>query len=122
MASRFRIFRRPIVARTEVVIAVTKASTVLHNYLMHGKEFESQYQYCPPEMVDVETMRGERPGSWRNMEQSGGLLPLPGNFGSNNYSTDAKVVRENFRDFFSEGNGQVPWQVEYVTSVHNNFD
>ena len=100
LASRFGIFRRPIIAREEVVVAVTKASTVLHNYLMHGKQFESSYQYCPPEMVDTETNRGTRPGTWRNEEQSGGLIPLQGNLGSNNYSKDAKIVRENFRDFF----------------------
>ena len=122
LASRFRIFRRPVIAREEVVISVTKASVVLHNYLMHNKDFETSYQYCPPEMIDTETIEGTRPGTWRNMEQPGGLVPLQGNLGSNNYSKHAKTVRENFRDFFSEGNGQVPWQMDYVTSVHNNFD
>ena len=78
LASRFRIFRRPIIAREEVVIAVTKASVVLHNYLMHNKDFETSYQYCPPEMIDAETVEGTRPGRWRNMEQPGGLVPLQG--------------------------------------------
>ena len=122
LASRFRIFRRPIIARLEVVIAVTKASVALHNFLMHGKEFRSSFQYCPPELVDQETARGTRPGTWRNMGEPGGLVPLQGRVGSNNYSQEARVVRENFRDFFYKGKGQVPWQLQYVTSVHNSFD
>ena len=36
-ASRFRIFRRPIRVRVEVVEAVTKAIVVLRNFLMHEK-------------------------------------------------------------------------------------
>ena len=122
LVSRFRIFRRSIIAREEVVIAVTKASVVLHNYLMHGREFEASYEYCPPEMVDMETVNGTRPGTWRHTDQSGGLVPLNGNLGSNNYSKDAKIVRQNFRDFFYKGNGQVPWQIQRVTSVQDNFD
>ena len=90
---------------------------------MHGKNFESSYQYCPPEMIDTDTTFGTRAGVWRkDVEASHGMLPLQRNLGSNNYSKDAITVRENFRDFFSEGHGQVPWQMEYVTSVQNNFD
>ena len=65
---------------------------------MHGKEFETSYHYCPPEMVDMETVNGTRPGTWRHTDQSVGLVPLSGNLGSNNYSKDAKIVRQNFRD------------------------
>ena len=122
LASRFRVFRRPIIAREQVVISVTKASVALHNYLMREKSFETSYQYCSPEMVDIDTIKGIRPGAWRNDEESGGLVPIHHNLGSNNYSKNAKAVREKFRDFFYEGKGQVPWQVNYVTSVHNSFD
>ena len=33
-AARFRIFRRPIIAKVDKVIAITKAVVALHNYLM----------------------------------------------------------------------------------------
>lgn len=123
LATRFRIFRRPIIAKEEVVTSVTKACVVLHNYLMSNKEFESSYQYCPPQLIDTDTRSGTQLGSWRSdIAQCEGMVSFQNNFGSNNYSRDAKTVRENFRDFFCEGKGHVPWQTEYVNSVHNNFD
>ena len=109
LASRFRIFRRPIIAREEVVVSVTKACVVLHNYLMHNKEFQgTSYQYCPPELIDRDSMLGIQTGTWRNdVQQDSGLMPIQLRVASNNYSKDAKVVRENFRDFFATGRGQV---------------
>ena len=109
LAARFRIFRRPIIAREDVVVSVTKACVVLHNY--------------PPEMVDRESQYGTRFGSWRDDVQNySGLIPLQMQVASNNYSQDAKTVRENFKDFFSTGDGQVPWQMDSITQVHNSFD
>ena len=66
---------------------------------MHGKEFEPPFQYCPPEMVDAATMSGTQSCTWQNTEQSGAFEPLHGNLGSNIYSRDAKIIRQNFRDF-----------------------
>ena len=39
-ASRFRIFRRPIIRKVDTVVAITKAVVLLHNYLM---KHESNY-------------------------------------------------------------------------------
>lgn len=41
LVPRFQVFRRPIITSEEVVNSVTKASIVLHNYLMGNKEFET---------------------------------------------------------------------------------
>ena len=45
LAARCRIFRKPIIAKEKVVINVAKAATALHNYLMHGRQFEPLNQY-----------------------------------------------------------------------------
>ena len=124
LAARFRIFRRPIIARESVVVNVTKASVALHNYLMYGREFEpSSCTYCPANFTDEETINGTRAGAWRGEVQGyQGLQPLPRQLGSNNYTRDAKKVREMFRDYFNSEQGQVPWQYQSVTSTHNTFD
>ncbi|XP_046863534.1 uncharacterized protein LOC124457302 [Xenia sp. Carnegie-2017] len=41
VAARFRVFRRPIHARVEMVIQVTKAVIALHNYLMAERSFRT---------------------------------------------------------------------------------
>ena len=89
---------------------------------MQCRQFESSYHYCPPDMIDVEEAQGIRPGRWRNNQVSDGLLSIRDGLGSNNYSRNAKYVRKKFKNFFSEGKGQVPWQMQYVTSVENCFD
>ena len=110
LASRFRIFRRPIIAREDVVIRVTKACVVLHNYLMHNKEFKgASYQYLPPDLIDRESRSGIRPGTWRgDVKQDSGLRPLQLRMASNNYSRDAKTVRENFKAFFQLDRDKYP--------------
>ena len=123
LAARFRIFRKPIIAREEVVINITKAATALHNYLMRRRQFEPENHYCPPNFVDYETPSGLRRGEWRyEVQEYQGLAPLNRQLGSNNYSSNAKKVRELFRDYFNSHAGQVPWQFDMVTSTTNTFD
>lgn len=120
-AARFRILRRPIIAKVDLVVSATKAVVALHNYLMHGKSFESNL-YCPPGFADVETSNGIRRGGWRNeVDGIDGLADIP-QLGSNNYSKTAKEIKENFRDYLCSEEGQVPWQLEYVTATHDKFD
>ena len=119
LAARFRIFRRAIIGGDKMVTNITKACTVLHNYLMHDKQFPSNVSYCPPGFVDQERPQGTR--DLEHGEKRLGIWVSVRQVGTNNYKRDAKDVREHFRDFFSES-GQVPWQIENVTSVNNNFD
>ena len=118
-ASRFRIFRRPIIARTELVVEITKAVVILHNFLMRGRT-ESRNKYFPAGYADEETSQGVRPGGWRAEEDNSGMIDIS-QLGSANYSKDAKQVRDDFRDyFFSEGS--LAWQIDMVNSTQCNFD
>ena len=120
MVTRFRIFRRPIIARIEVVENVTKACIALHNFLMFGRTFDNMY--CPEGFVDEETCHGYNLGDWRREQNGTQGLQQANNLGSNNYTRDAKLIRERFRDFFCSDEGAVHWQLDTVTSTHNTFD
>ncbi|XP_065673860.1 putative nuclease HARBI1 [Hydra vulgaris] len=107
LAARCRIFRKPIIANKITVINVTKAATALHNYLMHGRQFEPLNQHCPFGFVDCEISSGLLAGEWRsNVSNYQGITTLQKQLGSNNYSRDAKAVRELFRDFFNSPQGE----------------
>ena len=116
--TRFRIFRRPIIAKPEKVILITKAIVALHNFLMKKcTNKESNYNYCPPSYIDNDTSSGFRVGDWRTeSEHNDGLLPMQ-QTGSNNYSREAKEVRDGFKSYFSSPEGSLDWQLERVTRV-----
>ena len=73
LASRWRIFRRPIIAEPNRAIIYTKAAIALHNFL---RTTESS-SYCPRGFIDSEDGLGNVvPGSWRDEGQSTGLDPI----------------------------------------------
>ena len=112
-ASRFRIFRRPIIGDVETVISVTKAVVALHNFLMHGRQFGEGNNYCP---------QGYAEGEWRNDENhTEGILPI-GNVASHNYSRDSRQVRDNFKNYCNSAAGAVQWQNERVQRTDDPFD
>ena len=115
-STRFRIFRRPIVARVDVVTDITKAVVALHNYLMVENE-QNNLNYCPPGYADSIAV-----SDLRNTAGTS-CAPQPiRRFGSNNYSRNAKTIRESFRDNFASNLGSVPLQLEAVASTKNSFD
>ena len=121
-AARFRIFRKPIIAKVENVIKITKAVVSLHNYLMISQNKFGDYAYCPASFVDRETIDGIQLGDWRNEAQGySGLLSV-GFMGSNNYSKSAKEVREDFMTYFNSKEGEVSWQWEYINRTLDPFD
>ena len=62
LASRWRIFRHPIIANPGHVVTYTKAAIALHNYL---RTTESSV-YCPPGFTDAEDGVGNIiNGSWQ---------------------------------------------------------
>ncbi|XP_034022473.1 protein ANTAGONIST OF LIKE HETEROCHROMATIN PROTEIN 1 [Thalassophryne amazonica] len=89
LASQWRWYRRLIEVRTEVAEQCVKATCVLHNFLRAS--------------VDDET-----PTLWG---PAGGEEPLPGlgRVAANNSSTEARRVRDVFKDFFT-AEGALPWQ------------
>jgi len=113
-ASRFRIFRRPIIANVETVISVTKAVVAIHNYLMAGRRFGENQDYYWDQHSDERVATDA-------IEVKGGLLPLM-RAGSNNYSKSAKEIRDDFRDYFCSEEGSVPWQWETVLRTRDPFD
>ena len=69
----WRLFRRPIIAKPENVVAYTKAAISLHNYLRSSESSA----YCPPGFVDGEDREGNIVrGNWREDEASSSLLPV----------------------------------------------
>ena len=112
MASRFRIFHKPINSAPENVKNIVKAAVALHNFLLNDKGYLSRG------LVDSDN----RPGDWR--EQTDGYRGLINMSlkASNNYTKDAKSVRDNFKDFFNSNAGEVSWQSDYIHRTLDYFD
>ena len=72
LAASFRVYRRPIHAKAESVVSITKACVAMHNYLMANKSFESRY--CPQGFVDHEINGTPKEGEWRNIVLDGTCL------------------------------------------------
>ena len=120
LASRFRVFRRPINCHVDRVIQITKAAIALHNFLISSRCPREIHSYCPPSLIDCETANGFTPGEWRQ-ELNGGMVRIR-RTSSNNYSNDARSVREGFRRFFTSKEGSVSWQIDSVTRTTLNQD
>ena len=115
LASRFRIFRRPIIRKIENIKHITKSAVILHNFLMKRKE---RGAYCPPDYVD----QGTLPGRWRVEANEVQALTGLGIQGSNNFTRIAKEVRNDFKDLFNSAQGEVSWQKNVVQSTSDPFD
>jgi len=104
MASRFRIFRKPIPLLPESVIKLVKASCALHNWLRKkcGKSNSIS--------VDIEDHETGRIllGSWRNEPGPCGLVNIAIST-QRNYLIEARQKRDRFADHFM-GEGAVSWQ------------
>lgn len=106
LASRWRIYRKPISAKVETIEFMILATVCLHNFIMK----RSSNNYCPQSFVDVEDGNGYiRLGAWRN---EGHLEPAT-NLGSNTNSRSAYTIRNNFMNYF-ENTGAVSWQQSYI--------
>lgn len=109
LASRFRIFSRPIPLNVDTVEILVKASSALHNWL----RMTSSQTYLPPGSVDEEElMTGVLyPGEWR--QDSNIMSPLDNLYTSNNYKQDGNDLREWFTKEFSTTLA-VPWQMKSI--------
>lgn len=123
MAARFRVFKRPIHSRVDMVVRITKAAVALHNYIMNEKSFGSVARYCPIGFADTEGPGGAQlRGEWRDIVKRDQGLRHLGRVGSNNYSRSAKLVREDFSNYFMSSIGQVPWQWQATNTAGDAFD
>jgi len=85
LATRFRIFRRPIIAGVEKTIAITKAAVALHNYLIA----EESQRYIPENNEIIQNIPRQ---------------------GSKNSPNEAKRIRDQFKTYFNSPEGTVSWQ------------
>ena len=56
--SRFRVFHRPIIAKVQNFIAITKSAVALHNFLMHTNSADGSKFCCPQTFVDQDGPEG----------------------------------------------------------------
>ena len=94
IANRWRVFRAPINLDQDKVSMITLAAFTLHNFLL--TEPNSEYNTTS----NMEKQGKEvSEGSWFDFSPRG----------SNNYSNEAKVIRDEFKQYFNN-EGAVPWQ------------
>ncbi len=117
MASRFRIFRRPIIGSEDTIERIIKAAVCLHNYVKTEDDSLNlaNRKYCSVGYADSEDEDGVlNPGEWRSSTNSG--LNNVGQTAFNMYSREAANIRERFSYYFNN-NGAVPWQLRSVTAL-----
>ena len=70
---RWRLFRRPIIAKPDNVVSFAKAAIALHNFL----QCTECSVYCSPGYVNGEYGEGNvMNGSWREEESFSSMLPV----------------------------------------------
>lgn len=109
LASRFRIFSRPIPLDVNTVEILVKASCVLHNWL----RMTSSQTYLTPGSVDEEDLMTGliNPGEWRQDPNT--MSPLQRLYASNNYKQEGNDLREWFTQQFTTTLA-VPWQMKSI--------
>ena len=98
LTTKFRIFRRPIIAHPEKVTQITKAACVLHNYLI-SEVIHPQGNIAPQGMyVDHEDPMGNFiPGDWRSETGQNAALTTISHTGSNTFSRSAAFMRDTHK-------------------------
>ncbi|KAF2885046.1 hypothetical protein ILUMI_21162 [Ignelater luminosus] len=94
LANRFRALLTPINLAPEKVEIITLCCVVLHNFLV----VENQMAYCDSSANGLNTAES---------------LQLIARHGGNRNSTDARKIRDEFKDFFNSS-GVRDWQYEQV--------
>lgn len=106
LASKFRVFRKPILLNPEKTTIITMTCILLHNFLR--RSFSSSTIYTPPGTIDVYDDNGVLTvaGSWREeMEDTCAIRPLQQV--PRRPPPDAKKIREEFTMYFYiKNNGQ----------------
>lgn len=110
LSSKWRIFRRPINAKTDLIDLIVQACIALHNYLL----LTDNAHYLPTGFADSYSDSGEIvPGSWRTdhcADALGRLVPQ----GGRNVATTAKVVRDRVCNLVNSVEGSISWQLDHV--------
>ena len=107
LAARWRIFHSLIEAKPQLAALTTKTAVILHNFLMQRNDCTA---------VSGDSVCGEQvvQGNWRELDEAVSNVTNIARQGSNNFSTDAFMVRENFKEYFLSPRGALSWQRKYV--------
>lgn len=117
LASRWRIFRRPICALPDTVDSIIRATVSLHNYINRERP-KVKHRYMPPNFVDTELdVDGcvqTQNGAWRDevdLDQ-GAFRPCPV-LGGENAKRSLFQMRNEMKDYLNT-EFKLPWQDETV--------
>ena len=111
LANRWRIFFTTINLEPKYVENVILSALALHNMLI--KSPLSSNAYRPPSLADSVLENGEvLEGEWRNQVVVDSFYPLQIPRTGHNASTNAKAIRDSFKDYFVN-EGAVEWQWKY---------
>lgn len=119
--------RKPIIAKVDKAVQITKAVVVLHNFLMASRSPQDSHNYCHVNYIDEESAAGHQSGQRRSdATVNEWLVSMPTN-GSNNYSRSAKEVRDDFKDYFNSPQGAIKlltgrWTLSVVHQIHTMID
>ena len=124
MATRFRVYRRPIIANVEMV----KNVLFTISFSLPSESQQGLYTVHTIQGILLIRMTQEEEllldnGEMKLEQLLASLSRLQGNArGSNNFSRSAKEVRDDYNDYFNSFEGAVSWQTDVVTSTRNSFD
>ena len=108
LASKFRVFEKPISLKLETVDKVVLACCTIHNWLR-----KTNPCYVSGGLIDYEDENHHVfLGSWRQ-DKNSGLRDLPTTL-HRNATLQAQQTREKYRDYFNN-EGSVPWQKKLIT-------
>lgn len=113
LASKWRVFRKSVIASQENVSKIVKATICLHNWLrLEDISNKPAAPYVTPDLIDRETADGRTvPGTWRQAEDVA-FVDI-NRMGTNNSTREAIQIREEFCEYFNN-EGAVKWQDDYA--------
>lgn len=105
LASKWRIFRKPIISKVEIVETIVGACVCLHNWLR-----DQDGSYIEPGLIDTEDInRVVRYGSWRNEDNTFFSISAQ----EYNSPRQAKLMRDSIAEYLTN-EGAVPWQWNFI--------
>ena len=113
LASRWRIFLRPIPLEPDKAEVIVLAACALHNYLRSNAA--ARTVYTPEGYLDKEhpITHEVTEGKWQHEVRESSWHDFPQQ-GSNNYTRDAKAIRNIFCQYFNSEEDMVSWQRKMI--------
>ncbi|XP_036146638.1 putative nuclease HARBI1 isoform X1 [Monomorium pharaonis] len=110
LASRWRIFRKPIILSVENSMKIVQACVCLHNWLRMADLLEEEnIQYITEDIIDHEAEDGFALAFRRTELENSTAFREMTNAGNNSSTREAVEIREKFKHYFNN-DGAVEWQ------------